>query len=278
MSQLRSFLAVFVCGLFWTLLGLLLGAIFRHPWLGLTVGLLFGIFYTLFGSWAAEKFPLDVWEARMLSQDQAPNAYEMLLEISEKTDTPLPTLYTCPRPDVNAFVVAGRDGGQAVVMSLGVTRQLDRSEVQAILALLMARLATGLMPGWTVTATLAGMPLYLGTRLQERPLTAWLGKAILAVFTPLTRELLRLGCDPAVILAADVHAVHLADEPDALPTALAKIEAAALEKAETSAPPVPGGLGTDCLFVVPPFGVSDVAARMERAAAAIPAPDSEKIV
>lgn len=278
MSQLRSYLAVFVCGLFWTLLGLLLGAIFRHPWLGLTAGLMFGIFYTLFGTWAAEKFPLDVWEARLLSQDQAPNAYEMLLELSEKTDTPQPTLYTCPRPEVNAFVVAGRDGSQAVVMSLRMTRQLERSEVQAILALLMARLATSQMPGWTVTATLAGMPLYLGKRLKENSATAWLGLGIQAVFMPLTRELLRLGCDPAVVLAADVHAVHLADEPDALPTALAKIEAAALEKSETSAPLAPGGLGTDCLFVVPPFGVSEVAARMERAAAAIPAPDSEEAV
>lgn len=274
MSQLRSFLAVFVCGLFWTLLGLLLGAIFRHPWLGLTAGLLFGIFYTLFGSWAAEKFPLDVWEARMLSQDQAPNAYEMLSELSEKTDTPLPTLYTCPRPDVNAFVVAGRDGGQAVVMSLGVTRQLDRSEVQAVLSLLVARLATGLMPGWTVTATLAGMPLYLGTRLQERPLTTWLGKGILAVFTPLAQELLRLGCDPAVVLASDVHAAHLADMPAALPAALAKIEAASAEAAETGRTRAVSGLGTDFLFAVPPFGRSDVAARVARAEAAAPAPES----
>lgn len=274
MSQLRSFLVVFVCGLFWVLLGLLVGAIFRYPWLGLTTGLVFGIGYCLFGSWAAEKFPLDVWEARLLSQDQAPNAYEMLLALSEKTDTPLPALYTCPRPDVNAFVVAGRDGSQAVVMSLGVTRHLDRSEVQAVLSLLTARLATGAMPGWTVTATLAGMPLYLGKRLKEKPATAWLGRGIQTVFTPLTQALLRLGCDPAVLLAADVHAVHLADEPDALPAALAKIEAVALEKAETSAPLAPGGLGTDCLFVVPPFGLSDVAARMERAAAAIPASES----
>lgn len=274
MSQLRSFLAVFVCGLFWTLLGLLLGAIFRHPWLGLVLGLIFGIVYTLFGSWAAEKFPLDVWEARLLSQDQAPNAYEMLLELSEKTDLTLPTLYTCPRPEVNALALAGRDGNLAVVLGAGLTRQLDRSEVQAVLALLTARLATGLMPGWAVTATLAGMPLYLGTRLGERPLTAWLGKGILAVFTPLAKELVRLGCDPAVILASDVHAAHLADLPASLPTALAKIEAASAKTTQSGQTRAASGLGTDFLFAVAPFGRSDIAARVARAEAATPAPES----
>ena len=274
MSRLRSFLVVLACWLFWTLLGLFVGAVFHYPWLGLTAGVAFGSGYCLFGSWAAEKFPLEVWEARLLSQDQAPNAYEMLLELSEKTDTPQPTLYTCPRPEINAFALAGRDGSRTVVMSLGLTRHLERPEVQAVLALLMARLATGAMPSWTVTATLAGLPLYLGARLKERPATAWLGSAITAVFTPLTRLLLRLGCDPAVVLAADVHAVHLADDPDALPTALAKIEAAPLS---------PGGLGTNCLFAVPPcavppIGFLDVNTRMEQAAAAIPALDSGEIV
>lgn len=260
MPQLRSFLAAFACGAFWTLLGLFLGAIFRYPWLGLTTGLVFGIGYCLFGSWAAEKFPLDVWEARMLSQDQAPNAYEMLLELSEKTDTPLPTLYTCARPETNAFVVAGREGSRAVVMSLGVTRNLERSEVQAVLSLLMARLATGAMPGWTVTATLAGLPLYLGASLQKKPALAWLGVGINAVFAPLSRELLRLGCDPGVVLAADVHAAHLAEEPSALPSALAKIEAA--RDTQTSGQ---NGMGTDVLFAVLPFGPSDVSARAARA-------------
>jgi len=266
LPQLRSVLAVFVCGAFWTLLGLLLGAVFRYPWLGLTAGLAFGLGYCLFGSWAAEKFPLDVWEARMLSQDQAPNAYEMLLELSEKTDTPQPTLYTCSRPDTNAFVVAGREGTRSVVMSLGLTRHLERSEVQAVLSLLMARLATGAMPGWTVTATLAGLPLYLGASLQKRPALAWLGTGINAFFSPLSRELVRLGCDPGVVLAADVHAVHLAEEPGALPSALAKIEAA-------REPQVAGqnGLGTDVLFVVSPFGPSDVSARVARADAVVAA-------
>ncbi len=260
MPHLRSFLAVFVCGAFWTLLGLLLGALFRHPWLGFSGGLAFGLGYCLFGSWAAEKFPLDVWEARMLTQDQAPNAYEMLLELSEKTDTPQPTLYTCARPDTNAFVVAGREGSRAVVMSLGVTRRLERSEVQAILSLLMARLATGAMPGWTVTATLAGLPLYLGARLKAQPALAWLGSGLIAVFTPLGQALLQFGCDPGVVLAADVHAAHLAEEAGALPSALAKIEAARGPQVSEA-----GGMGTEGLFVVAPFGPSDVSARVARA-------------
>ena len=195
MSRFRLLPTIFVCCLVCALLGLLFGALFRIPGVGFTLGLLFGIIYVVLGTFGSVKFALEMWGAHLLDQSAAPNLYEMLRELCDRTDVPLPALYACPEKGPNAFVVAGRDGECAVVVSHGLTWHLKEEEVQAVMALMVARLATGVMADWTTAAALAGLPLYWGRRFS--PL--W----------PMSAALLRLTCRPGVVQAADSHAAHL---------------------------------------------------------------------
>ena len=250
MSRFRLPLVVCACCLFWAFLGALLGVIVRHGLPGLIFGLLFGIAYTVIGGWASEKFPLDVWEAKLLENAWAPNLYEMLHSLCAKTGMDLPTLYTVPHPKPNAYVVAGRDGDTAIVVTGGLTRLLDQEEVQAVAALMMARLATDVMPTWTIASTLAGMPLHLGMLLRRKRGLAWLGTALLTAFVYPSAGLLRLAWSEGIVVASDYHAAHLADRPGALETALVKMEAAwAEERGQAMA----GNPATALLFAVPPL-------------------------
>lgn len=268
MSRLRLPLVVCACCLFWAFLGALLAAFFRHALVGLVLGLLFGIGYTLIGFLASEKFPLDVWGAQLLENAWAPNLYEMLHALCAKTDMPLPTLYHIPRPEPNAFVVAGRDGNTAIIVTTGLTRHLEKTEVQAVAALMMARLATEVMPVWTIAATLSGMPLHLGLILRQRRGLVWLGTAILAVFAYPAAGLARLAWHEGIITAADYHAAHLAESPGALETALAKMEAAWTGDEEQAAA---GSPATAFLFAVPPLAMPPAGASFwRRALAAFP--------
>ena len=267
MSRLRLPLVVCACCLFWAFLGALLAAFFRHALGGLIVGLLFGIGYTLAGVGAAEKFPLDVWGAQLLENAWAPNLYEMMRELCAKTDLALPTLYSIPRPEPNAFVVAGRDGNTAIIVTAGLTRHLESAEVHAVAALMMARLATGVMLAWTITATLAGLPLHLGLSLQKKRGLAWLGTAILAVFAYPAAGLARLGWNEGIIAAADYHAAHLVEWPGALETALAKMEAAWTGDAEQVAA---GNPATSFLFATPPLAAVPAVTFWQRALAVFP--------
>jgi heat shock protein HtpX len=266
LSRLRLPLVVCACCLFWAFLGALLGACFRHVLGGLILGLFFGIGYVWVGSLAAEKFPLDVWDAQLLENSWAPNLYEMLHELCAKTDMALPTLYHIPRLEPNAFVVAGRDGNTAIIVTSGLTRHMEKAEVQAVAALMMARLATEVMPVWTITATLAGMPLHLGLRLQQRRGLAWLGAAILALFAYPAAGLARLAWNEGIITAADYHAAHLAEWPGALETALAKMEAAWPGSEEQA---MAGNPATAFLFAVPPLAAPPTGAPFWRRALAV---------
>lgn len=249
MSRLRLPIVVCACCLFWAFLGALLGAFVLHALAGLILGLLFGIGYTVIGSMAAEKFPLDVWDAKLLENSWAPNLYEMLHELCATTGMELPTLYSIPVAEPNAFVVAGRDGHTTMVVTNGLTRQLEKPEVQAVAALMMARLATDVMPGWTIAATLAGLPLQLGLGCLGKKGQGWLGNLLLAAFAYPAAGLVRLAYSEGIIIAADHHAAHLAESPGALESALAKIEAASRTGEAQATPHNPA---TALLFAAPP--------------------------
>lgn len=247
MSRLRLPLVICACGLFWAALGALFGALGRHPLGGLIFGLLFGIGYVVFGSWAAEKFPLDVWDAQLLENVHAPKLYEMIHELSDRVGMEVPILYYSTRPEPNAYALERREGDPVIVVTNGLTRHLDKDEVQAVMALMIARLATGAMPSWTVASTLAGLPLQLGLGLRRRGLDG-LGNALLILFAYPAAALAHLGWDTKVVTAADHHAAHLAEVPGAFKDALVKIEAGQGEDIAWAGNPT-----TAMLFAAPPL-------------------------
>lgn len=248
MPRLRLPLVVCACVLFWTILGLLAGALFHHGRVGLVGGLIFGLAYVLLGLTSTDYFAVAAWNAKLLENSQAPKLYEMLQEICERADMDVPLLFSYTHKEPNAFVVSRRDGDPVLAVSSSLTRVLAREEVAATLALMVARLATGSMATWNGAATLAGMPLLAGMRLRNRPLWGWLGTGLLTVFAAPAASLVRLGWDERLWVAADGHAAHLAESPAALESALRKIEAERTEAGGLS-----GNPATEILFAVPPL-------------------------
>lgn len=254
MSRLRLPLVVCACCLFWAGLGALLGAFSHHALAGLIMGLLYGIGYVAVGASAAEKFPLDVWDANLLESSHAPKLYEMIKALCERVDMEAPILYYSTRAEPNAFVVNRRESDPVIVVTNGLTRHLDKDEVQAVMALMIARLATGVMTSWAVTSTLAGLPLQIGLGPRRRGQEE-LGNALLLVFAYPAAALAWLGWDERVVTAADHHAAHLAEQPGALMSALIKIEAGQGEDVAWA-----GNPATAMLFAAPPLPAPPAAA------------------
>ena len=248
MSRLRTTLIVGACCLFWAAIGTVLGLLLRHPLAGLIWGLLLGGLYVVACSYAAPKFLGDVWDAELLENSSAPNLYEMLHSLCDRTGQPLPTLFFCPRPEPNAFVSAGKDGETAITVTSGLTKHLEKDEVQAVMALMMARLATGEVPAWTLAATLAGVPVAAGLSWQRRPPIAVWGNLWLSLTAFPAAFLTRLAWDEKALTASDDHAAHLTEQAGSLARALEKIEAGLTEEGAGA-----GNPATALLFAVPPL-------------------------
>ena len=248
MSRLRTTLIIGSCCLLWALVGSVLGLLFRHPLAGLIWGLLLGSVYVVACSYAAPKFPGDIWDAKLLENSSAPHLYEMLHALCDRTGQALPTLFFCPRPEPNALVSAGRDGETAIIVTSGLTKHLEKDEVQAVMALMVARLATGEVPVWTLAATLAGVPVAAGLSWHRRPTLAPWGNFCLSLTAFPSALLTRLAWNEKALTASDYHAAHLTEQAGSLARALEKMEASLTEEGAEA-----GNPATALLFAVPPL-------------------------
>ena len=236
-GRLRLALAAAACVAVWVLVGWVIGLLARAPVPCLLIGLMVGLFFLLFCSFASDRFALDMYDGTLLDADQAPRLYEMVQEISAEAGIEPPLLFALPSQAPNAFAISRRQGTHAVAVTNGLTQRLDREEVRAVMALMVARLAGGQAGAWTLATTLAGIPLSwarsagindtLGNTLTIDPnagLTA-VGRFVLSLLIPPAVLVLKIAFDPGDVGRADRAAARLLDDPAALAGALRKIGA-----------------------------------------------------
>lgn len=262
LNRVRLTLMIIAIVLMWMGVCGVIGALLREWRGGLVVGGFIGIVYCGLTYLASEKFALDLYEATPLDSLQAPRLYEMVEELSAQVEIEPPLIHLVPLNAPNALAVTGRDGNVILAVTQGLTQTLEREEVRAVLALLIARILRGDVATWTVAATLAGVPLHgarsagvnntLGDRLSIDPVAGMTlpGKFLLSLVIPPSALALRIAFQKPAILAGDDEAARLTGDPKSLASALAKIE---------SSLPISGwgvsgyNPATALLFVVPPL-------------------------
>ncbi len=235
-NRLRLALMVLAWLLFWVVIGCLLGLLLRVIWLGIIFGVVIAIAYASFSQWGAQKFILDLYDAELLESDAAPNLYTMVAELSEQAGIEPPLVYTVPIHAPNAFAIGRTEGSGTIGITNGLTLSLEKEEVRAIIALMIARIAGGEATLWAIAATLAGQPLNWARsagvndtvydRLSIDPNEAMtvIGKVLLSVSIPPCAASLRIGFDPSAVTAADDRAVALTQDSRSLASALRKIQ------------------------------------------------------
>ena len=165
----------------WLTLGPVAGAVAVALYLGVAVW------------WAAGlgRRALRSEAARPLTVDAAPRLFNLVHGLSHDLDMAVPTLWTLPDSGANALVCRGR-GGPALALAPAVYEDFTRTELEAVVAHCLARLAT---PG----------------EVRRASLSAGLG----GIAGPLT---------PTRDLSEDVRAVSITRYPPALASAIEKCE------------------------------------------------------
>ena len=146
-----------------------------------------------------------------------------------------PSLYVLPDGSPQAFTI-GERGDAAIVLSVGLTRALDRREVTGVLAHELSHVAhddirlmrfastlTNVMASVARTTTLVALlflPLILVGVVPFAPSTL-----LAVVVAPWAAQALLLALSRVRERAADDGAVRLTDDPEGLASALARLEA-----------------------------------------------------
>lgn len=201
---------------------------------GLWLILAWGGILLFFSPGLSARWVLRMYSARPLSPQQAPEYHHALSVLAQRANLPRPpSLWWVPSPMVNAFAV-GNQQESAVAVTDGLLRTLGPRELVAVLAHEIAHIAHGdlfVMSLADVISRITSAMSFVGLILILYSLpqilsgndVSWWPLFLLAV-APQVSLLAQLGLSRTREFDADLTAAQLTDDPEALASALIKLE------------------------------------------------------
>ena len=202
---------------------------------GLYIGFVFAAI-TSFSSWYfSDQAALATYRAQPLNREEAPDLYDLVANLSDRAEIPMPKLFIVPTESPNAFAT-GRDPDHAsVAVTQGILKLLSREELEGVLAHELTHVKNRDTLTQAVAGTLAGAITFLGRILtlgalygpvtyDNRRNPNPFGLLFLIVLAPLSASLIQLAISRTREYAADQGSAQITGNPLALVHALQKLE------------------------------------------------------
>lgn len=227
----------------------------------LYIAVAFSLFMNITAYWFSDKIALASTRAHPADEREYLELHRILENLSITAGLPKPRLYVIDDPAPNAFA-AGRDPKHAVVaVTTGLLRQLDRTELEGVIAHELSHVGNRDILVMTVAVVLAGFiailaDLFLrmslfdgGGREHRNPVMMLMGLAAI-IIAPIAAQLIQMAVSRRREFLADASGALLTRYPEGLASALQKISAYA-------APMRGANHATAHLFISNPFGAHE---------------------
>jgi heat shock protein HtpX len=215
------------------LLMLIGGLLFKGP--GVLIFGLIGFAIVGFSYWKSDTLAIKAARAVPVTEQQMPEYYAIVRELTQKAGMPMPKLYVTPSEQPNAFATGRSPDHAAVAVTQGILRILDWNELRGVLAheishvgnrdILIGSVAAAIALGITMVANfLQFTAIFGGGRDDDSNPLALLAMAILA---PIAAMLLQMALTRSREFEADRSGARLIEDGEPLARALQKLEAGA---------------------------------------------------
>ena len=280
MNHLKTFTLLAALTALFVGLGYLLGG----P-AGMLIALVVAGGMNLFSYWNADKIVLKMYRAQPVDE-QHPNAVVRtyvadVVQMARDAGLPRPVIAIIPNDQPNAFATGRDPANAAVCATTGLLDMLTREEIRGVMAHELAHVKNRDTLTMTVTATVAGAIAALanfamffgGGDDRERP-GGIIGTLALMILAPMAAGLVQMAISRGREYEADRVGAEIAGDPQALASALQKIDGHARRIVNTTAERNPAsgqlfiinplaGRGADNLFSTHPATGNRVKALME---------------
>ncbi len=231
---------------------------------GLTIALIFALLMN-FGSYLfSDKIVLAMYRAKMVSEKDAPELYSLVKKVSGETQIPMPRVYIIPTDNPNAFATGRSPSHSAVAFTQGILSLLNKAELEGVIAHELSHIKNRDTLIQTIAATIAGVISYLAFMARfasifgggrDRDSGEMLQLLALTIITPLLAMIIQLAISRSREFLADTTGAKAIGNPEALASALEKLEAGSKRH-----PLRFGSEATSSLFIVNPFSLRGITA------------------
>ncbi len=195
---------------------------------------------TTFGSyWFSDKLAIASMGAREVSEQEAPQIYQIVRELSAKAGKPMPRIYIAPTESPNAFATGRNERHAAVCCTQGILRILNGRELRGVLGHELMHVYNHDIRTSAIASAMATVITYLGYSLMyfsggssrgrddASNGLGVIGVLLSMVLAPIGASVIQMAISRTREYDADEDGSRLTEDPEALASALNKIEAGA---------------------------------------------------
>jgi heat shock protein HtpX len=203
--------------------------------------------------WFSDKIAIAASRSKPVTERDAPELYRIVRELTQAQNLPMPAIYVSDMPQPNAFATGRNPKHAAVSVTKGLLQVVDERELRAVLAHEISHVANHDIAISSIAAAIgtaitwiAYAAFWFGGSDEEggNPLIGLLA----VILAPIAAAIIQMAVSRSREYQADESGAELIHDPEALASALLKIDAYARQT-----PPATLSPSQAHLFIMNPF-------------------------
>ncbi|HAY37370.1 MAG: zinc metalloprotease HtpX [Bacteroidetes Order II. Incertae sedis bacterium] len=218
---------------------------------GMALALGFALLLNFGSYWFSASLVLKMYKAQEVTSQDAPELVHMIDDLRVKAGLPMPRIYVIPSNQPNAFATGRNPENAAVAVTNGIVRMLTRDELEGVIAHELAHIKNRDILTGSIAATvaaaitmLARFGMFFG---GDRDRGGALSSLLMLILAPLAAMMIQMAISRSREFAADRNGAEICGKPEALASALLKLQSGSENVAMDANP------ATAHMFIVNPF-------------------------
>ena len=234
MNQIKTYFFLALLTVLFILVGWALGG--RS---GATYALILAGIMNFIAYWFSDKIVLAMYRAHEVTAGEAPELYEIVGELTNTANLPMPKLYVIESESPNAFATGRSPQHGAVAVTTGIVNLLSRDELKGVIGHELSHIKDRDILIGTVAATIAGAIAWIGTIARWGAIFGGIGDdedsgggnfifvLIVSILASVAAVLIQMAISRSREYLADREGALLCQDPRYLANALRKLDAGA---------------------------------------------------